>query len=205
MTRRRAGARRRGSGRAARGFTTLELLVVMAIAAIVLAIAAPLAANVKDASRVRHAAGFVATRFRAARQQAVAQERNVAVVFDLLDGEWTFRLCVDGNGNGVRRAEIASGTDPCPEGPYGFTALFPTVTVAVDATLPGPDGTPGSSDPVKFGASDIASFSPTGSCTAGSLYLQSGQGTQYAIRVSGITGRTRVLRYDPASGAWRIA
>ena len=203
MSRAAAGARRRWQ--AAGGFTMIELLVVLAIAAIVLAIAAPLTANVKDASRVRHAAGFAATRFRAARQQAVAQERSVALVFDLVGADWTFRVCADGNGNGVRRAEIGTGTDDCAEGPYLFSALYPTVEVAVDPALPGPDGTEGTSDPVKFGVSDIASFSPTGSCTAGSLYLRSAHGTQYAIRVSGITGRTRILRFDPATSTWKVA
>ena len=187
------------------GWTTTELIVVMAITAAMAGITAPAIANVKDASRVRHAAGFVASRFRDARQQAVAKERSVAVVFDQTGDGWTFRICADGNGNGVRRAEIDSAVDACPEGPFIFSALFPGVSIASDASIPGPEGSPSSTDPVRFGNSDIASFSPVGSCTAGSLYLQSAQGTQYAIRVSGVMGRTRVLRYDPASGSWKAA
>ena len=102
----------------------------------------------------------------------------------------------------MRRADIGTGVDPCLEGPFTFSALFPGVAIASDASLPGPEGSPASDDPVRFGASDIASFSPIGSCTAGSLYLRSAQGTQYAIRVSGVMGRTRVLRYDTGSESW---
>lgn len=190
---------RPGSG----GWTTTELLVVMTVASIFLGIVAPITANVKDATRARHAAGYVSSRFRAARQQAIVQERSVALVFDLSADGWAFRMCVDRNGTGVRRAEIVAAIDDCPEGPVGFSTLFPGVAVAVDSTLTGPDGEPGSADPVRFGRSDIASFSPDGSCSAGSIYLRSAQGVQFAVRVAGVTGRTRVLRYDTGADAWK--
>ena len=162
-------------------------------------------AHLKDATRARQAAGFVASRFRAARHQAIAQERSVAVVFDLIPTGWSFRVCADENGNGIRRADIASGVDPCLEGPFDFAALFPGIAVAADPLVPDPDGVVGSSDPVRFGVSNIASFSPLGSCTAGSLYLTSAQGQLYAIRVGGVTGRTRVLKYHPTQRAWKDA
>ena len=185
------------------GVTIVELLIVVAIAAIVLAIGVPATAHLKDASRARHAAGFVSTRFRAARQQAIVQERNVAVVFDRQTTGWTFRICADGNGNGVRRAEMATGVDACPEGPYEFAALFPGAAIDVDPTLRGPDGESGSPDPVRFGLSDMASFAPGGSCTAGSVYVRSAHGLQYAVRVGGVTSRTRILKYDPGSKVWK--
>ena len=55
---------------------------------------------------------------------------------------------------------------------------------------------------VRFGASQIASFSPEGSCTAGTLYLRSLRGLQYAVRLGNVTGRTRILRYDAAARRW---
>lgn len=194
---------RRVFASASAGWTATELVVAMAIGAVVLGISAPMVANVKDASRVRHAAGYVASRFRAARQQAVAEERSVAVVFDQDASGWTFRLCADENGNGLRRAELAAGVDTCSEGPLIVSALFPGVTVDVDPTIPGPDNTAPSADPVRFGTSNIASFSPVGSCTSGSLYLRSAQGTQYAIRVHGVMGRTRILKYHPELQVWK--
>jgi type II secretory pathway pseudopilin PulG len=184
------------------GWTITELLIVLAIGAVLLGLTTPLTARAKDASRARHAAGFVATRFRAARQQAIVQERSVAVVFDGSPDGWAFRICADANGNGVRRAEINDGGDPCLEGPFVFAALFPGVDIAMAADVPTPDGQTGSDDPVRFGASNMASFSPLGSCTSGTLYLRSTLGTQYAVRVLGITGRTRILKFDAWSQTW---
>src|SRR5262245_36466426 len=115
---------------------------------------------------------------------------------------WTFRVCSDGNGNGLRRAELADGRDSCAEGPYDLTQMFPGARISVDPALPGPDGGPGSPDPVRFGVSNMASFAPEGSGTAGTLFIRSAGGRQYAIRVSNITGRTRILRYDTGSRGW---
>jgi hypothetical protein len=43
--------------------------------------------------------------------------------------------------------------------------------------------------------------SPDGTATSGTLYVQ-GSRAQYAVRVLGATGRTRVLKYERGSGAW---
>jgi type II secretory pathway pseudopilin PulG len=187
------------------GVTFVEVVVTLTIFTTLAGLSAPLVANAIDEVRARHAAGFIASRFRLARQQAVTTSASVGVVFDHAGSTWTFRVCEDHNGNGIRRSEIDAGVDRCPEGPYRPETMFRGVRVAVDAALPGPDGDEGSADPVRFGASDIASFSPLGSCTAGSVYLRSAHGAQYLVRVAGVTGRTRILRYDPASSIWRDA
>ena len=189
--------------RASSGSSFVELLVGLAIVSILVTLAAPATAYSIDSSRARDAAGFVAARLRLARQQAAFRTASAGLAFDVVDGRWQIRVCHDGNGNGLRRAEITAGIDQCPDPALELGQMFPGVTVAVDPTLPGPEGEPGSVDPVRFGASDIASFSPEGSATAGSVYLRSARGLQYAIRVGNITGRTRVLRYDAGSKAWR--
>lgn len=186
-----------------RGASLIELLIVFVLIAVMAAMATPSTINAMDAGRARQAAGFLASRLRLAKQQAVLRTGSVGLVFDSVGGRWTFRVCVDGNGNGLRRSEIARGQDRCIEGPYDVTALYPGVTVAVDATLRGPDGEAGSPDAVRFGASDLASFSASGSCTAGSVFLRSPKGDQYVVRVAGTNGRLRILRYDRGSRAWR--
>ena len=183
------------------GATLLDLVVIATVIAVVGALAAPAAANVVDASRARQAASFISSRFRLARQEAVARGVNVGVVFDQSGSRWSLRVCRDGTANGLRRVDIRSGADPCDEGPYDMNQLFPGLQIAVDATITGPVGEPASSDPVRFGVADLASFSPSGSCTSGSLFLRSDSGAQYAIRVAGITGRVRVMRYQ-AAGGW---
>jgi hypothetical protein len=127
----------------------------------------------------------------------------VAVVFDRVDGRWVFRVCEDRNANGVRRADIDAGRDVCLDGPHDLSTLFSGVQVAADPAIRDADDGPGSGDAVRFGSSDMASFSPAGTCSAGSLWLRSPGGTQFMVRVAGITGRVRILRYDAASGRWR--
>lgn len=183
------------------GGSYVELVIVMALLAIVASLATPVTAQVIDAGRARQAAGFIAARFRMARQLAVVRTAAIGLVFDLVDGRWTFRVCQDGNKNGIRRADVG-GVDVCSEGPYDIEAMFPGVSIAVDGTLPGPEGDPSSSDPVRFGRSNIASFSYSGSCTAGTLYLRSVRKNQYAVRVGNVSGRTRLLKFDPGTRKW---
>lgn len=185
------------------GSSFVELLVGLAIISILVTLAVPATAYSIDSSRARDAAGFVAARLRLARQLAVFQTKTSGLVFDTVGGQWQVRACQDGNGNGLRREDVIAGVDRCPDGPFDLGQMFEGVTVAVDPGLKGPDGEPGSADPVRFGASDMASFSPEGSGTAGSVYLRSARGQQYVVRVGNVTGRTRVLRYDAGSRTWR--
>ena len=200
----RVGGAAAGAGRAGeRGASLIDVLVVLALAAVAASLIAPVSASVVDASRVRHAAGFVGARLRLARGEAINRRANVGLVFDQASAsaKWTLRVCRDGTGNGLRRADIAAGSDPCFDGPHAFSDLFPGVDIDVNPGIPGPAGEPGSPDPVRFGTSNMASFSPAGSCTAGTLFLRSGRETQYAIRVAGVNGRTRTFRFE--IGAWR--
>lgn len=185
------------------GATLVDLVVALAITGILGGLSVPMVSQAVDAGRIRQAAGLVATRFRLARAQAVAATRVTAVVFDRVDGRWMFEVCQDRNGNGIRRTEIQSGTDVCLDGPHDLAALFPGVVVAADASVRGPDGDEGSDDPVRFGSANLASFSPAGTCTAGSLWLRSASGSLFMVRVAGVTGRVRILRYDAALGQWR--
>ena len=48
----------------------------------------------------------------------------------------------------------------------------------------------------------LMSFTPLGTASSGTLYLRGRDGSQYAVRVLGATGRTRVLRYEPVTRTW---
>lgn len=183
------------------GASLVELTIVLALATATAAMSAPVFASTIDAGRVRQAAQYLAAQCRSARMEAIARSTTSALVFDQAAGRWRIRRCIDGNGNGVRRADIGSGRDTCAAS-LALSDLFSGVTIATDASLPDPDGGPGSADAVRFGASDIASFTAAGTATAGTLYLRSAGGAQFAVRVSGVTGRTRILRFDDVQRTW---
>src|SRR5204863_3327125 len=107
--------------------------------------------RVREEGRVRAAASAMAGRFRWARHDAVRRSASVAVVFDDTARGWAFRVCRDRNGNGVRRSEIVSGVDVCPESAVVIADAFPGVAIGVDPAAPGPEGDPSSGDPVRFG------------------------------------------------------
>jgi type II secretory pathway pseudopilin PulG len=185
----------------AAGVSLIELLMALTIALIATGLSLPVTLAARDDGRARQAAAFAAGDLRGAKEEAVRRNAAVGFVFSLDGSRWVYRRCIDGNGNGVRHVDVASGKDHCLE-ITDLATTFPGVQVAVDPGIPGPDGDPSSVDPVRFGTSDIASFSPDGGCTAGTLFLRSANGTQYAIRIAGVTGRLRVLRYNPGTHLW---
>jgi type II secretory pathway pseudopilin PulG len=185
---------------ASSGYTMIEIVLAVGLVGTLTALALPAAAAVVDSSRARQAAGDIAARFRLARQRAATEGRALAVVFDQRAGRWFARLCADGNGNGVRRAELG-GPDACEEDPTSLDERFPGIAIAIDATHPDPGGQVGNADPVRFGPSDVASFSSLGTATAGTIYLL-GPGAEYAVRVAGGNARTRILRWDTGSQEW---
>ena len=169
------------------GYSIVECLAVLALVVVLASAITPVTASAVDEGRARQAAGYIAGELRLARQRAAATGSAEALVFDFTGGRWVFRRCRDGNGNGVRRAELA-GPDVCPDTPLDLVTLFPGTRIDRDASVPDPGGGAWVPDPVRFGTSDVASFSPAGTATAGTLYLLSGQNVQFAVRVAGPTG-----------------
>lgn len=191
-----------GGRRRSAGFTGVDLVVALSVTLVVSVIAVPLALHTIASARGRHAAAYLAAAIRLARTEAFTSRRPTAVVFDRSSGRWVFRLCRDGNGNGVRRAEISSGVDRCPAQGDDLSQRFPGASIRVDPTIPGPDGTLPSAQPVRFGTSDMASCNPGGGCTPGTVFVASAGGEQFAVRLGSMTGRTRVLRFNRASSLW---
>ena len=111
-------------------------------------------------------------------------------------------MFVDGNGNGIRSAEITAGVDRPLENPRQLSDDFANVRFGLEIGRPDVDGVRNASaDGVRIGSSRILTVSPDGTATSGTLYVL-GRRAQYAVRVLGATGRTRVLKYDTGAGAW---
>jgi Tfp pilus assembly protein FimT len=183
------------------GTSLIELTIALGIASLAAAMSAPVLAGAADAGRAREAAQYLAAQCRGARAESLSRNTTASLVFDVVSGRWRVRRCVDGNGNGMRRADISGGRDTCAASAE-MSELFAGVRIDVPTGLPDPDGGASTSGAVRFGSSDIASFTPLGTATAGTVYLRSDGGAQYAVRVAGATGRVRVLRYDAATRTW---
>jgi type IV fimbrial biogenesis protein FimT len=165
------------------GFSLVELLFALGLLLVLSGMAVPqLLANL-DRSRVRAAARFLAARMALARSQAVARSQTVALRFTAEAAGISLTAYADGNGNGVRSKDIASGDDPELERAVRLADLFSGVVISN----------------VSVGSSGIMSFTPAGTATSGTVYIRGRDGTQYAVRVLGVTGRARVLRYDAAA------
>ena len=186
------------------GFSLLELLFAIGLAATVTAVAIPQVLAGVDAARTRGAARYLATRLQLARSTAVARSVSVGVRFEPNGGGYQFTAYADGNGNGIRTADIQRGIDAAVGGAERLAWGFSGVDVGVLPGLPAIDSSsdPPGSDPVKFGASSIVSFSPIGSCTSGTVYVLGRNRQQYAVRVLGETGRIRVWKFDGGTGKW---
>jgi type II secretory pathway pseudopilin PulG len=184
------------------GLSMTELVLVLSIAMLVLAMSWPVMASAISAGKGHQAAAFVAGQLRSAQSEALRASRAAGLVFDDTSGHWRFRVCVDGNGNGLRRADVVVGIDRCLTEAFDVATMFSGVAIGVDPGLRGPDGEPGSADPVRFGRGNIASFTGAGSGTAGSLFLRLNDGEHFLIRVAGVTGRVRLLRHHPATLRW---
>jgi hypothetical protein len=133
-----------------------------------------------------------------ARAQAVSRSTSIALRFLMTPSGVSISVIQDGNRDGVRTRDIDLQIDRLIEAPIWLSQLFPGVEIGLTPQTPG-------SDPVQLGGTNLMSFTPHGTASSGSLYIRGRDGTQWMVRVLGATGRTRVLRYVPASSEWVYA
>jgi prepilin-type N-terminal cleavage/methylation domain-containing protein len=186
-------ARPRRGGATERGYSLIELLFVSALLAVIAAATVPQSLVMIDRSRAFAAARYLSARMSQARIGAVGRTATVALRFDQEPAGTTFRVFVDGNGNGVRTRDIGAGVDRQIEDPVLLGDMFPGVTIGLSPAL--------GDEAVQLGG-DLLSFTPSGTATSGSIYIRGRDGSQFVVRVLGATGRSRVLRYDPARFEW---
>ena len=186
------------------GWSLVELVMVIGVSLVVGALAmaafAPLSAGARAMGAARHLAALLQRE----RIEAVRSGRVCGLRFDDDGAAIGFVRVADGNGNGLRSSEIADGIDPVRGPRVRLADAFTGVRFAIVDAVPSIDGGPGlaaGADPVRLG-SPILTFAPTGSATAGTLYLASADRRQFAVRILGPTGRVRVLEFDRAASRW---
>jgi hypothetical protein len=189
-----------------RGFALNELLIGMMILGTLLSIIVPTVLQLRQSVSIRSAVHETSVAFYRARSYAISRNRNVGVKFRQTAIGWEWALYADGNGNGVRTAEIVSGVDPYLGAlyPWNRNDVLPGIMTGI--RVPDP-GSPGSyldriDDPIRFNNSDICSFSPMGESTPGSVYLWDSHDRMAVVRVFGRTAKIRTLYYRRGERGW---
>jgi len=185
------------------GFTLVELMMALAMAAVLAAVAIPSGLRILDDFRARGAASYLAHRLGRARIEAIKRSAFVGVRFEASADDYSFTAVADGNDNGLRTSEIVDGTDPALTQAEVLGSNFPGVTFGLLPGTPDADGSSSSSaDGVRVGVSGIVSMNPDGSSSSGTVYIHGRRRAQYAIRMLGATGRVRMMRYLEGERRW---
>jgi hypothetical protein len=137
--------------------------------------------------------------------EAVSRSAMVGVQFTQTTGGYSYAVYVDGNRNGVLTRDIQRGIDRLITPAERLPDQFSGVEFGAIPGLPpvDPGGTAPGSDPIRLGSGNIASFSALGTASSGTLYIRSRRDAQYAVRIFGETGRTRMLKFEPRTRQWK--
>ena len=122
----------------------------------------------------------------------------VALRFEAGQRGTTFSIVEDGNGDGVRTSDIEQQIDRVIEAPLLLSDLFPGTSIGIAPGVP-------ATEAVSLSGTNILSLSPNGTASSGSVYVVGRDGTQWVVRVLGVTARTRVLRFDRLTNSWVTA
>jgi hypothetical protein len=159
----------------------------------------------RDGIRADGAADYLVSQIHGARMEALKRRAHVAVRFEPDGDDYLLAFYVDGNANGVRASDIASGVDVLLRPREPLRQQFTGVRFGFEDGVPDVDGTGTleDRDPIRVGRSRLLSFSPTGTSSTGTVYLHGRGRRQLAVRVLGVTGRIRSLSFDFGTGTWR--
>jgi type II secretory pathway pseudopilin PulG len=187
------------------GYSLIELLFALSLTAALGAAAVPQLSSTADDDRALGAVRFLATRLQETRMDAIMRSVDIGFQFVQSDGRYVYAAYADGNGNGIRTADIAGGVEARLVPQERLSDRFPGVDFGVLPGLPGVEGdaTPPGTDPIKLGTSRILTFTPSGTSSSGSLYVLGRRDRQFVLRIAGDTAKIRVLRYDVRNRQWK--
>jgi prepilin-type N-terminal cleavage/methylation domain-containing protein len=185
------------------GFSLIELLFSMAIAGTITAMAVPQGLRALDDFRTRSAARYLAAELLETRFAAITQWTSRGLRFEAVGADYRITAVADGNHNGLRTSEIQRGIDTTLTEPERLDAHFSGVAFGILDGVPDADGQPANGeDGVRLGTSKVLSLNPDGTASSGTLYVHGRDRSQYAVRILGVTGRIRVLKFDFVKGRW---
>ncbi|MEO8216504.1 MAG: prepilin-type N-terminal cleavage/methylation domain-containing protein [Acidobacteriota bacterium] len=188
------------------GYSLVEILSVVAIIGTLSVIAMPAFFNLRKQQAVNAATSEIRGILHRVRSRAIARGSNSAVKFVVLGGTWHYAIYDDGDGDGVRNADITSGVDRlvAPPQPVLHAIGFARIGIPVRGVKDVDSATilHSTDSPVRFGVSTLCSFSSMGSGTPGSVFLTDGDERGTIVRVFGASGRIRVMRFNRGTNQW---
>jgi hypothetical protein len=179
--------------------------VVVAVLGVLLLVAIPHLQAMRRASAGRAASREFQVLFRSLRYRAISEKRHYGLLFaETQEDGWSWALYRDGDGDGMRTTDIRSGRDEMVDGPWYVGERWSGVELDVPADDPREGPPPSRSDlrdgdPVRFGRTDLVSFSPKGTSSSGTLYIRSAH-TFWAVVVYGPSVRVRL--WERRNGRW---
>ncbi len=168
-----------GTNSGERGFTLVELSVVVLLIAVLAAVAAPSFAGFWRASQARNCAWQVATLARRARDYSICHEVRVALAYDYDEAQREFRLTTESDPTGapgVFEPLRLAGAQP-----VSVPETVESVALSVEGREAGPEW------PVVF--------FPDGQSLAAEIVLEGPQGA-LSVTVAPLTGRAMVVEGD---------
>jgi type II secretory pathway pseudopilin PulG len=181
-------------------------MVVLAVLALMATMTTSAMSTVLRRSDLRAATGHVRDILELTNAEGQTKGAYRGVRFSMIGNEWFYTIYEDGNGNGVLTEDINRGIDRPVQGPRRL--LEPGVLARVGFPPSGivdpdtGDPIPPDARAIRFGQSNICSFSDYGTCTAGTIYLTDGGSAGAMVRCSGAGGRIRVQFYGLTSHTW---
>ncbi len=191
-------------------FTLVETAVVLGLCGLGFTLIWPNLADLMSGTELRLATSEVAAAFYEARVYSLRQSANVAVLFEQGPGggvAWS--LYRDGDGDGVLRQDIRDGIDPLVRGARRLEHFGARVRFGFPpGKAPTEIGDPTRlvdrlDDPIRFGNSDMASFSAVGTASPGTVYVTNGKNRLMAVRIGNLSGKVTLWEYDRGLQRWR--
>ena len=189
------------------GFSTIELITVIAVLAILAAIAVPTSSGLLPNAKLKSAARDVYSNLQLAKLAAIKQNSDSAVVFDNGVSPGRYFICSSPGANGNWDGPPAMGGDDVAIktvdlSNYGNNINYGSGNATDD--IPGGGAPP--ADVITYAApADVAVFSHTGTVVnpgaAGSyVYLTNNRGSSYGVGTPSTAGVIVLRRWT--GGAW---